>query len=120
MIDADRSLLRPGISHSRERLVTRGALNETDLTSLAPRTPPSAVDLVHLVFIIDDHADIEAAPVVREMVDAMQDVLDNPYKPIPAGEITLCQACQEFVVQFMERFSTRTHHKPSTISGYGD
>jgi len=32
------------------------------------------------------------------MVDALLDILDNPYKPIPAGEIMLCHAFQEFVI----------------------
>ena len=56
------------------------------------------VDLLHVLFAIDDHADVEEAPVVRGMVDAILDVLDNPHKPIPAGEIMLCQAFQEFVI----------------------
>lgn len=56
------------------------------------------VDLLHLLFVIDDHADVETAPAVRQMVDAMLNVLDNPYKLIPAGEIMLCQAFQEFVI----------------------
>ena len=32
------------------------------------------------------------------MADAILDVLDNPYEPIPAGEIDFCQAFQEFVI----------------------
>ena len=59
------------------------------------------IDLVHLLFTVDDHADIKAAPVVREMVDAILDVLYNPYKPLPAGEIMYCQVFQEFVVEFL-------------------
>jgi len=50
------------------------------------------------MFITDDHAGIEPAPVIREIADAMLDVLYNPYKPVPAGEIMLCQALQEFVI----------------------
>ena len=73
------------------------------------------------MFAIDDHADVEAAPVVREMVDAILDVLNNPYKPIPAGEIMLCRAFQELVISFLlEQFSTRSHRNHWAVSGYGD
>ena len=57
-----------------------------------------AIDLIHTLFAIDDHVDVEAAPVVRKMVDAILDVMYNPDKPIPAGEIGLCRAFQEFVI----------------------
>ena len=76
-------------------------------------------DLLNIMFAIDDHADVEAAPVVREMVDTILDVLDNPYKPIPAGEIILCHAFQDFVIQLLEQFSLRSRRTPWAVSGYG-
>jgi len=52
---------------------------------------------MNLFAIVDDHGDIENAPIVRETVDAMVDVLRHPYKPRPEGENALPKALQESV-----------------------
>jgi len=55
------------------------------------------VDLVYLFFAIDDHTDVESVPRVRELVDAIIDVLHNPHKERPEGEIILGQVAKGFV-----------------------
>ena len=103
-MDADRSLCLPGISHSLDsRLVTRQGHEPKKHLTLSRLLEHFrlAIDLVHLLFTVDDHAGVGAAPIVRGVVGAILDVLYNPYKPLPAGEIMYCQTFQEFVVEFL-------------------
>ncbi|KAL7282764.1 terpenoid synthase [Trametes coccinea BRFM310] len=92
---------------------SQAAFEKCDFGRLASLAYPDAsrdhlrtgVDLMNVFFIIDEYTDVEPAPVVREMIDAVIDAVHNPYKPRPAGETIL----GEVVRQFAERaFKTAT------------
>ncbi|EJD05124.1 terpenoid synthase [Fomitiporia mediterranea MF3/22] len=53
-------------------------------------------DLMNLFFVIDEYTDVEPAPVVREMVDAVIDAFKNPHKPRPEGEVILGEVARQF------------------------
>ena len=59
------------------------------------------LDLVYLLFVIDDHTDAESVPRVRELVDIVIDVLHNPHKERPEGEMIIGQVAKGFVFKFL-------------------
>ncbi|RPD81425.1 terpenoid synthase [Lentinus tigrinus ALCF2SS1-7] len=76
------------------------AYDKCDFGRLASLSYPDAlrigVDLMNLVFIIDEYTDVEPAPVVREMIEVVIDALRNPDKPRPEGEIILGEITRQF------------------------
>ena len=67
-------------SHSRGGLLTIDRLVE------ALRI---GTDLMHVFFVIDEYTDVEPTSGVREIVRIVVDVLDDPEKPRPEGEMML-------------------------------
>ena len=52
---------------------------------------------MYFLFAIEDHTDVGSVPRVRELVDVIVDVLHNPHKERPKGEIILGQVAKGFV-----------------------
>ena len=50
---------------------------------------------MHLVFIIDEYTDVENAAVVCHIMDIIMDVLKNPHKRRPEGEILVGEVARQ-------------------------
>ena len=53
------------------------------------------MDLVHLLYVIDEYTDVEPIEGVREIGEVILDALHNTDKPRPEGEIVLGEICRE-------------------------
>ncbi|KAI1789480.1 terpenoid synthase [Ganoderma leucocontextum] len=67
----------------------------------------TCADLQNIFFLIDEYTDVEAAPMVCEMIGACIDALHNRSKPRPHGEVIL----GEVVRQFWERGQRTVPHQ---------
>ncbi|KAM5542485.1 hypothetical protein V8D89_003944 [Ganoderma adspersum] len=54
------------------------------------------VDLIHLLFVIDEYMDMEPSAGVYEISDIILDALRNPDKPRPEGELSIGEMARQF------------------------
>ncbi|KAI0638649.1 terpenoid synthase [Trametes polyzona] len=54
------------------------------------------MDLMNVVFAIDEYTDVESAPAVQEMVDIVMDAIRDPRKARPEGEIILGEIARQY------------------------
>ena len=55
------------------------------------------MDLVHLLYVIDEYTDVESAAGVQEISSIILDALHNPDKPRPIGELVIGEMTKELV-----------------------
>ncbi|EJF60917.1 terpenoid synthase [Dichomitus squalens LYAD-421 SS1] len=56
----------------------------------------AGIDLMHILFVIDEFSDVGRPPVVREYGQIVLDAIRNPDKPRPAGEVILGEMMRQF------------------------
>ncbi|KAI0638650.1 terpenoid synthase [Trametes polyzona] len=54
------------------------------------------MDLMNLLFVIDEYTDVEVAPAVQEAANVVMDALRNPQKPRPDGEVILGEITRQY------------------------
>nr|BDI63119.1 sesquiterpene synthase [Trametes versicolor] len=64
-----------------------------DISRKALRT---SMDLINILFVVDEYTDVESAPAVREIADMLVDAVYNPQKPGQAGELVLGKMMREW------------------------
>lgn len=53
------------------------------------------MDLINILFVVDEYTDVEPAPAVKEIADMLIDAVYNPQRPGQAGELVLGKMMRE-------------------------
>ncbi|TBU44824.1 terpenoid synthase [Dichomitus squalens] len=62
----------------------------------SPNDLRAGMDFMHVLFAIDEYAEIERPAAVAEFVQILLDAFHNPGKPRPSGEITIGELTRQF------------------------